>query len=190
MLVINSSILIQPPKIFYENTKINIIDKCVFYGVSINIELKFDNHINQNSKNDSKFIGILYKLHLIVPKNILTNIYYLLVYPYSNYCNIIWGYSYHIHSQPVLLMQKKIIRILNNAPSLTHTDPIFFSCNILKLNDIFSYSLHISVFKNLSQFQNLSTYGYNTRHCNDIRSDCRRTAVVSGRSSSVIGPIT
>ena len=39
---------------------------------------------------------------------------------------------------------------------LAHTDPLFFSLNILKLHDIFTYSLCIYVFKNLNQFPNFS----------------------------------
>ena len=56
--------------------KLKIIDKCVVLGIMIDSKLKFDDNINQISKTVSKSIGILYKLHLIIPKNILNNIYY------------------------------------------------------------------------------------------------------------------
>ena len=65
--------------------------------------------------------------------------------------------------------------------------PLFFSLNILKLSDIFTYTLCIYMFKYLNQLRNFSTHGYNTRHGN--RSGRGRT-VVSGLSISVIGPIT
>ena len=72
-------------------------------------------------------------------------------------------YSFLIHLQPLFLMQKRIIRILVNAPFLAHTDPLFFSCNILKLNDIFTYSLCIFMFKNLNLFQKISTHGFSSK---------------------------
>ena len=73
----------------------------MFLGVTIDKKLKFDTVLTKLVKKFSKSIGILYKLHLIVPKNILTNIYNSIVYPYLNYCNIMWGYSYHINLQHV-----------------------------------------------------------------------------------------
>ena len=75
MLVSNSSILLQPPDIFLfiGNIKLKIIDNCVFMDVSNdNNKSKCNDHINQISIKVSKSIRILYKLQLIVPKNILT----------------------------------------------------------------------------------------------------------------------
>ena len=43
------------------------------------------------SKKISRIIGVLKKLQLVMPKNILLTIYNTLILPHINYCLLVWG---------------------------------------------------------------------------------------------------
>ena len=59
------------------------------------------------------------------PKRILRIIYMSLIYSYINYCNLIWGGAYKNNIDPLIKLQKKALRIVNNSTYFEHTEPIF-----------------------------------------------------------------
>ena len=109
-----------------------------FLGVIVDEKLKFKNHIDFISKKISKSIGIIYKLsQLKMPHKVLKQLYYNLIYSYLNYNVCCYASTYATHLNKLFLLQKRSIRIINNAPFLAHTDELFFSNGILKVHDIY-----------------------------------------------------
>ena len=136
----------------------------VFFGVIIDDKLKFNLHINENTKKNSKNNGILYKLKQYVPCNILLSIYHSIIECYINYCNLIFGNAAGTHISPLEIAQKKAIRIVANQPPRSHTNPIFSSLKILKISDLYKYNLGIYMWKNEINFaQYFQINLYNTR---------------------------
>ena len=66
---------------------------------------------------------------------------YSLGYPYFQYCIIVWGSTYPTNLNRLVLLQKRIVRIVNKKPFDAHTDPLFRDLKFLKFVDI--YSLHL-----------------------------------------------
>ena len=118
-----------------------------FLGIEIDNKLKFHNHIKNLCNKLSKTTGILYRLKNVVPTFVLINLYYSLVYPYLCYCNIVWGGTYNSALDQVFKLQKRIIRIINNADYLAHTRPLFKSSNILNIYDLNKYTLGNYMYK-------------------------------------------
>ena len=147
-----------------------------FLGLILDNHLKFTDHINFVCKKLSKTVGILYKLKNYVPKRTLVNLYYSLAYPYLLYANLIWGGTYDVHLSPLFMLQKKLIRIINNADFLAHTEPLFKTNNILKLKDLHEYLLaqytHKQHIQHDSMFDNI--HSYNTRNNNRARTAFQR----------------
>ena len=85
----------------------------------------------------SRTIGILCKLKHIFPFSILQTLYSSLIIPHLTYGILIWGYNL----EGLFKLQKKAIRIITNRKYNDHTEPIFKSLNLLKLNDIFKLSV-------------------------------------------------
>ena len=54
-----------------------------------------------------------------------------LIQPYYNYCNVVWGAADTTIIEPLFLLQKKALRIVNRVPYLEHTKPIFESMKLL-----------------------------------------------------------
>ena len=84
----------------------------------------------------------------MVPKNVLRNLYFSLVYSYLNYVICIWGGTYQSHLQKIIILQKRILRIMNNASFYSHTHDLFRENGILKFTDIYTLNLCIYAHKN------------------------------------------
>ena len=65
-------------------------------------------------------------------------LYYSLVYSYLYYCTIAWGSIYPSNLNRLVLLQKRVIRIINKD---THTDLIFRYLKLLGLDQIYLYQL-------------------------------------------------
>ena len=66
----------------------------------------------------------------------MIKVYYSLIYPYVIYCNLAWGGTYPNHLLPLIKLQKKIIRLINNEQYLAH---LFYKSKILKIEDVATY---------------------------------------------------
>ena len=62
--------------------------------------------------------------------------YYSTVYPHLQYCNLVWGSAMKTIVNPLLLLQKRIIKIISSVGYREHTDHLFNEHAILRINDI------------------------------------------------------
>ena len=111
------------------NNIINETDKFNFLGLHINSRLTWDSHIKEVSTKIIRTTGIIKKLQLTFPKNILLSIYNSLILPHINYCILSWGYN----SNKIFMLHKKAIRAINSAGYYAHTEPLFKLYNLLKV---------------------------------------------------------
>ena len=63
------------------------------------------------------------------------------------YCIEIWGISPQSHLRPLLLLQKKIVRIMTFSTYYAHTDPLFKDLNILTINTLVVHRTGIAMYK-------------------------------------------
>ena len=130
----------------------------------MDIKLKFNNHINALSKRISKSVGIIYKLSPYLSSPTLLNIYYSLVHSYLMYCNTVWGGTYQSHLQPLIVLQKRCIRIVHGSTCQAHSLPLFMSSKVLILRNIHLYNLACYVYKKYHLFaRNIPSNSYELR---------------------------
>ena len=115
-----------------------------------------------------------------------------MIYPYLQYCNLVWANTYQKNLSRLVILQKRIVRIINKSDNLAHTSPIFKDLYLLKFEDI--RKLQISQFmfliKNNSSPSNFQTlfilywqiHKYNTRssksfHLPRIRTKLRQFSI-------------
>ena len=101
------------------------ITETKFLGVILDNKLCWDAHIKHISNKMSKSVAILKILKHTFPSSALKTIYHSLIYPYFNYCNLIWGSAANSHLETLMLIQKKCIRIISKAGYYDHTEPLF-----------------------------------------------------------------
>ena len=94
------------------NVCIDRVNKVKFLGTIMDDKLNWQEHITYICKKVSKCIGILYKLRQYVDINTAKLLYYTLVYPYLTYCNIVWGNTFKQYLRPLMVIQKKAVRII------------------------------------------------------------------------------
>ena len=103
-------------------------------------------------------------LQLIVPKSCLLTIYHNLMYPHLQYCIPVWGSTSNGHKKPLITLQKRAILIICGASYCKHTNPLFLAKKILKIDEIYIFSIAIYMDKNKHILIHLLRYhSYNTR---------------------------
>jgi len=80
----------------------------------------------------------LYKLQYILDKNALHLLYNSLVTPYLTYGIEIWGNTYKkkTRTNPIFVLQKKVIRLVNYAPYNSPSNLLFHQSKMLKFYDL------------------------------------------------------
>ena len=129
-----------------------IIERCKFFkfsGVLIDSRLSFNEHVRYIKKKISKTHGIFYRLKFL-PQNVLLILYYSLLYPYLYYGIESWGTCCKSVLDPLYIVQKKVVRIISNIGYYDTTKFCFPQLNILKLDDIYRYSICVYFFKVLN----------------------------------------
>ena len=121
-------------------------DYTKFLGVNIDKYLSWNYHIANTSSYLARGIGILYRVKHILPQKYLIMLYNTLLLPYITYCNLIWGNCISKLNNNFLL-QKKAIRICTNSSFLTHTDPLFYKLNDLKVDYINTFQTATFMFR-------------------------------------------
>ena len=79
-----------------------------FLGLHVSSDITWNLHMDEVSKKISQIIGILKKLQLIVPKNILLTIYNTLILPHINYGLLVWGNQF----QQIIECSEDVLRML------------------------------------------------------------------------------
>ena len=119
---------------------ISEVTETKFLGVILDNKLCWDAHIKYISQKISKSVSILRILKHTFPTNILKTIYHSLIYPYYNYCNLIWGCAASTHLESLVLLQKKCIRLISKAGYYDHTASLFSDHKVLTVAEIYDYN--------------------------------------------------
>ena len=161
------------------NTNLEQKAECKFLGVIVDENITWKSHINHISSKISKTLAILRLLKYTFPKQILKTLYMSLVQPYLNYCNVIWGAADKTTMEPLFILQKKAIRLVNRVHYLEHTKPLFESMKILSIYQLYELNCILFIYKCLNSnkypsFKNKMTrnsqyHNYNTRSNSHFR---------------------
>ena len=118
-----------------------------FLGVYIDAKVTWKNHIEIIASKIAKGLGILNKVKLVLPQNVLLMLYNSLIYPYLNYCAIVWGCAGATLLHKLEILQKRAVRMIANVYYLESTKPIFYELKLLKVKEIFTLQRATFMFK-------------------------------------------
>lgn len=121
--------------------KINDVDleqvkSTKFLGVHIEQNLDWSEHIKHVTDKLAQVSGVIFRCQHILSRESLLNLYKTLALPHILYCNVVWGATHQSHLDPIIKMQKRIVRNITKSEFLAHTSPLFKELKILKFNDI------------------------------------------------------
>jgi len=167
-------------KIAINNTPINQVTHTCFLGVTIDDKLTWKKHIDLICKKIYKNIGIVRKIATLLSSKTYMILYYSLLYPYLAYCNIVWASTYSTSLKPLLLLQKRFVRIVSNVSYTFPSASLFRNLKVLTIYDINKLQSCLFVHKTINsscipkQFQNLFHHNsdhhqYHTRQSNHLK---------------------
>ena len=143
LLNLPSHITNDDSEVKINNISIERVDKFSFLGLTLNTNLTWQDHINKISCKISKTVGIMNSIKYFLPEKTLKTIYNALIVPHLYYGILLWGFE----CQKVEISQKKCIRLITNSYFNEHTEKLFKSLSLLKIEDIFKYKQMILYFK-------------------------------------------
>ena len=135
-------------KIKINTTTISRVQSAKFLGVIIDQNLSWKPHIEMICSKTSKVIGLICKARQYLHSNTLKTLYNSLFLPYVNYCNLIWASTYNPHINPLLLLQKKAIRIITFSPPRTHTKPMFQKLKDVRGKKLLTFRIFLNFYRN------------------------------------------
>lgn len=174
-------------RVVLNDRELSQVEEVVFLGVVLDEHLSWKSHINHVSNKISKSIGIMRKSSFFLLKHSLLTLYYSMVYPYLQYCNIVWASTYLSNLSRLVILQKRVVRIINNSRFDSPTGLIFKNFQLLKFNDIhklqtgqfmFSYEHNLLPEHFRSMFcSNKQVHNYDTRRANEFHIITPRTNI-------------
>ena len=146
-----------------------------FLGLHLDFKLNWKFHIKFLCSKLSSVCGVLFRIRNKITQSIAKILYYSIVYPHINYCNIVWGSCYPSATQKLFIIQKKIVRLITYSNRWTPSSPLFSQLKVIKLPDIIKLNTALFVYKSINslipspiQFQIRVVEGYNLRIQNTI----------------------
>jgi hypothetical protein len=130
-----------------QGTKLDIVAKTKFIGIILDAGLTWKHHIVYVTQKIAKTIGILNRARKSLNAVSLRQLYFSFLFPYLSYANIIWGNAAQCHLQPVFILQKRAIRNIHNIRRRESTKPNFHKLQLLRLPEIYKYSVLIFLYK-------------------------------------------
>ena len=150
-----------------------------FLGIYFDQNLTFKHHTSYLTNRLSQVASMLYSIRNFLPAFIQRILYFTHVNSILSYCITIWGGTKQTHLNSLILVQKRIIRIINNAGFREHTRPLFKTSKILNVGDLYKYILLQDYFKTIQQNRNHPRvrHNYLTRNRHILNPDRHKRSI-------------
>ena len=89
----------------------------------------------------------MYKAKKYLKESSMKTLYYAFIYPHFTYCITVWGNTFNSVLEPLIVLQKRTIRIVCGAQKFDHTYPLFQLSKILPLSNWYVYSAQLFLYK-------------------------------------------
>jgi hypothetical protein len=134
--------------------------KVEILGVIFDERLIFDEPINYISKKLNQRIGLLSRLRHFLSEKTLIIVYNAIVLPILDYSLILFGFTYDIHMNRLIVLQKKALRVLTFSRLDASSEPIFKRLKVISLKERLVYNSLIYIFKALHSLSSINSGNY------------------------------
>ena len=168
----------SPDKLFIGMNELKRSEMTKFLGIVIDEKLSWEAQISSCHKKVSSGVYALNTAKNYLSRTGLRSLYYSLVHSYLTYGVMLWGSAHQKHLKRLITLQKRSMRIITGSKYNEHSDPLFKSLHIPKLDDL----LNIQMCKTIHAFlngelpnplrpifcSNSNVHSFNTRQHNDL----------------------
>lgn len=125
--------------VIINDTEIERVNEITFLGVLLQNKLSWKPHINHIKAKLCKSLAIISKVKELLNEKNVYILYCSLVLPYMTYGLEVWGNTYKTNLNPITIIQKRAIRIVNKVAYREHTNELFIKLKALKLKDLVDF---------------------------------------------------
>ena len=126
-------------------------ETCVkFLDVLLDSNLSWKSHLTELSKKLARTAGLFYKIRHYAPMDTLILLYYGLFESFLSYGVSVWGSTYPMYTDPIFILQERILKIITFNKGTVSSAPLFDSLQILKLSDLFKLQVTSFVYECLN----------------------------------------
>lgn len=101
----------------------------------------WDSYIQNLARKLTNIVGVLYKHYHMLPSSVKLLIYNAVFNSHISYCHLVWATTTSTYLNKLFSLQKKAIRVVANASYYTHTDPLFYNHELIKIPEYYTYKL-------------------------------------------------
>jgi hypothetical protein len=101
------------------------VNQTKILGVTIDHDLRFNQHIENLSKSISNKVKFMSRLRYFLPEKTLNFIYKALVFPIYDYCDIVWGFTYSCHIEKLIKLQNHASKVITFSDRRESSAPLF-----------------------------------------------------------------
>ena len=109
--------------------------------------MNFKKHTNALATIISKSLGVLCKLHHILPIPALRNFYYSMIHSHLLYGITVWRNAFDKYLKRLATFQNKAVKLISGAQWRDHVTPSYLKLQILKLNGLYLYEVAKLMYK-------------------------------------------
>ena len=108
-----------------------------YFGLLIDKNLSWKNHIDAIATKISKSVGLIAKLCHYIPRKIVLNFCKSLIHPYLTYGLPALGQAGKMYLNKIRILQKRALRLLFFADVRDHAIPLFLEANVLPIRHFY-----------------------------------------------------
>ena len=112
-----------------------------YLGIIIDDTLSWNPQISHVCNKVAKANGILSMVKNYAPSYLLRILYFSFVYPFLFYAISVWGSVSDCKLYQLQILQKRSVRLIANAAFCSHSLPLFKKYNLLKIRQIYNYTV-------------------------------------------------
>jgi len=128
-------------KLLVNNIRIKNVNYSKYLGVIIDNKLTWQYHIDYVYNKLLKFTSIFYKIRDQVNTDVLRMIYFAFVHPHILYSIEIYGNTYQTYLSKLLILNNKLLRILQNQSIRTPVGNLYRTFNTLPIPLMHEYRI-------------------------------------------------
>ena len=115
-------------------------------GVLFDQHLNLQDHAKSIHSKVSRNIYMLNQVKNVLDPQTLKLIYFAHIHSHLNYCSNILNMCTATTLKPLIVLQKKAIRLINNLPGRAHTAQLFIDNDILPLKELIEFTILMFMF--------------------------------------------
>ena len=126
------------PDLVINDKKIERVSCFNFLGLTINEFMNWSSHSAKISNKISRTLGIMNRLKRYLPFSASKLMYDSLILSHLQFGITCWGFEWN---RIFKLKKRRALRIMTNSKYNAHTEPLFKQLEMLKISDIFMFSV-------------------------------------------------